>query len=83
MVLHEVIKVMHTDALASSSPLSYKEDDIQKPGDIKQLFSSITYSKVRRRLPSGVEVFHLQRGLLHAKKVAEFNLLHLDPASGV
>lgn len=45
MVLNEVISVMRMDALASSHPLSSKEDDIQTPFDIEQLFDSITYSK--------------------------------------
>lgn len=69
MVLNEVISVMSMDALASSHPLSSKEDDIQTPEDIKQLFDSITYSKVRRRLPSVMEVFHLQRGLLTLRRL--------------
>lgn len=56
MVLNEVIIVMGADALASSHPLSSKEDDIQTPDDIKWLFDSITYSKVRRCLPSAMEV---------------------------
>lgn len=38
---------MAVDALASSHPLSSKEEDVQKPEDISQLFDSITYSKVQ------------------------------------
>ncbi|XP_041643447.1 aminopeptidase Ey-like isoform X2 [Cheilinus undulatus] len=45
IVLNEIIGVMGVDALASSHPLSSKEEDIQKPEDISQLFDSITYSK--------------------------------------
>ncbi|KAM9409837.1 aminopeptidase Ey-like isoform 1-T1 [Pholidichthys leucotaenia] len=45
IVLNEVIDVMAVDALATSHPLSSKEEDIQKPADISALFDSITYSK--------------------------------------
>lgn len=55
MVLNEVIRAMDVDALASSHPLSSKEDDVQTPEDIMQLFDTVTYSKVRRRLPSVME----------------------------
>ena len=46
IVLNEIIGVMTVDALASSHPLSSKEEDILKPEDISALFDSITYSKV-------------------------------------
>ncbi|XP_071345766.1 aminopeptidase Ey-like [Trachinotus anak] len=45
IVLNEIIGVMAVDALASSHPLSSKEEDIQKPEHISELFDSITYSK--------------------------------------
>ncbi|XP_034535383.1 aminopeptidase Ey-like [Notolabrus celidotus] len=45
IVLNEIVGVMGIDALASSHPLSTKEEEIQKPEDISQLFDSITYSK--------------------------------------
>ncbi|XP_070772420.1 aminopeptidase Ey-like isoform X1 [Enoplosus armatus] len=45
IVLNEIIGVMAVDALASSHPLSSKEEDILKPEQISQLFDSITYSK--------------------------------------
>ncbi|XP_008283094.1 aminopeptidase N-like [Stegastes partitus] len=45
IVLNEIIGVMGVDALASSHPLSSKEEDIQRPEQITQLFDSITYSK--------------------------------------
>nr|XP_046263496.1 aminopeptidase Ey-like isoform X2 [Scatophagus argus] len=45
IVLNEITGVMGVDALASSHPLSSKEQDIEKPEDISQLFDSITYSK--------------------------------------
>lgn len=46
IVLNEITGVMGVDALASSHPLSSKEEDINTPADISQLFDSITYSKV-------------------------------------
>ncbi|XP_059208494.1 aminopeptidase Ey-like isoform X1 [Centropristis striata] len=45
MVMNEIIPVMGVDASASSHPLSSKEEDIQKPEQISELFDSITYSK--------------------------------------
>lgn len=45
IVLNEITGVMGVDALASSHPLSSREEDIQKPEHISQLFDSITYSK--------------------------------------
>ncbi|KAF7651509.1 hypothetical protein LDENG_00110130 [Lucifuga dentata] len=45
IVLDAIQGVMGVDALASSHPLSSKEEDILKPEDISQLFDSITYSK--------------------------------------
>lgn len=47
IVLNEITGVMGVDALASSHPLSSKEEDINTPADISQLFDSITYSKVQ------------------------------------
>ncbi|KAM7423676.1 hypothetical protein PAMA_000166 [Pampus argenteus] len=45
IVLNEIVGVMSVDALASSHPLSSKEEDVQKPEQISELFDSITYSK--------------------------------------
>ncbi|XP_067104988.1 aminopeptidase N-like [Osmerus mordax] len=45
IVLNEVHGVMAVDALASSHPLSSKEEDIMRPEQISELFDSITYSK--------------------------------------
>uniref|UniRef100_A0A3B4XXH8 Alanyl aminopeptidase, membrane n=1 Tax=Seriola lalandi dorsalis TaxID=1841481 RepID=A0A3B4XXH8_SERLL len=45
IVLNEIFGVMAVDALASSHPLSSKEEDILKPEHISELFDSITYSK--------------------------------------
>lgn len=46
IVLNDVHRVFAIDALASSHPLSSKEEDIQKPAQISELFDAISYSKV-------------------------------------
>ncbi|XP_034540681.1 aminopeptidase Ey-like [Notolabrus celidotus] len=45
IVLNDVHRVFAVDALASSHPLSSKEEDIQKPEQISELFDAISYSK--------------------------------------
>ncbi|XP_074533301.1 aminopeptidase N-like [Halichoeres trimaculatus] len=45
IVLNDVHRVFAIDALASSHPLSSKEEDIQKPEQISELFDAISYSK--------------------------------------
>ncbi|NWY31069.1 AMPN Aminopeptidase, partial [Pheucticus melanocephalus] len=45
MVLNELHAVMATDALASSHPLSFREDEINTPAQISEVFDSIAYSK--------------------------------------
>ncbi|KAF1591604.1 Aminopeptidase Ey, partial [Eudyptes moseleyi] len=45
MVLNEVYKVMATDALTTSHPLSFREDEINTPAQISEVFDSISYSK--------------------------------------
>ncbi|CAL9697081.1 unnamed protein product [Knipowitschia caucasica] len=45
MVLNDVHRVFAIDALTSSHPLSSKEEDIQKPEQISELFDAISYSK--------------------------------------
>ncbi|KAL6107437.1 anpep [Pungitius sinensis] len=45
IVLSDVHRVFAIDALASSHPLSSKEEDIQKPAQISELFDAISYSK--------------------------------------
>uniref|UniRef100_A0A8C7KII2 Aminopeptidase n=1 Tax=Oncorhynchus kisutch TaxID=8019 RepID=A0A8C7KII2_ONCKI len=47
IVLGDVHRVFAVDALASSHPLSSREEDIQKPEQISELFDAISYSKVR------------------------------------
>ncbi len=45
-MLSDVHRVFAIDALASSHPLSSKEEDIQTPAQISELFDAISYSKV-------------------------------------
>ncbi|XP_069722798.1 aminopeptidase N [Phaenicophaeus curvirostris] len=45
MVLNELYTVMATDALATSHPLSFREDEINTPAQISEVFDSIAYSK--------------------------------------
>uniref|UniRef100_G3PPF5 Aminopeptidase n=1 Tax=Gasterosteus aculeatus aculeatus TaxID=481459 RepID=G3PPF5_GASAC len=45
IVLNQIVGVMSVDALASSHPLSSKEEDVLTPDQISELFDSITYSK--------------------------------------
>ncbi|NXA89131.1 AMPN Aminopeptidase, partial [Melanocharis versteri] len=45
MVLDELHAVMATDALASSHPLSFREEEINTPAQISEIFDSIAYSK--------------------------------------
>lgn len=47
MILNEIRGAMAMDSMASSHPLSSKEEDVMTPEDISQLFDSITYSKVQ------------------------------------
>lgn len=50
IVLQDVHRVFAIDALASSHPLTSREEDIQKPAQISELFDAISYSKVRVRV---------------------------------
>ncbi|NXE81336.1 AMPN Aminopeptidase, partial [Cochlearius cochlearius] len=45
MVLNEVYRVMATDALTTSHPLSFPEDEINTPAQISEVFDNIAYSK--------------------------------------
>ncbi|KAF4094944.1 hypothetical protein G5714_024022 [Onychostoma macrolepis] len=45
IVLNDVHKVFAIDALASSHPLSSKEEEIQRPEQISEVFDTIAYSK--------------------------------------
>ncbi|XP_073724650.1 alanyl (membrane) aminopeptidase b, tandem duplicate 1 [Misgurnus anguillicaudatus] len=45
IVLNDVHRVFAIDALASSHPLSSKEEDVQRPEQISEVFDTISYSK--------------------------------------
>ncbi|XP_045894112.1 aminopeptidase Ey-like isoform X1 [Micropterus dolomieu] len=45
IVLSDIHRVFAIDALASSHPLSSKEEDVEKPSQISELFDAISYSK--------------------------------------
>ncbi|KAJ1180032.1 hypothetical protein NDU88_005257 [Pleurodeles waltl] len=45
IVLNDVHKVMAVDALASSHPLTTKEEEINTPAEISEVFDTISYSK--------------------------------------
>ncbi|KAL0978004.1 hypothetical protein UPYG_G00164620 [Umbra pygmaea] len=45
MVLYDVHKVFAVDALASSHPLSRKEEEVNQPAEISEMFNTISYSK--------------------------------------
>ncbi|KAM9861189.1 aminopeptidase Ey-like [Aulostomus maculatus] len=66
IVLNEIVGVMAVDALASSHPLSSKEEDVLTPEHIGELFDSITYSKgaaVLRMLSEFITEAVFSRGL--------------------
>ncbi|NXC97425.1 AMPN Aminopeptidase, partial [Certhia familiaris] len=66
MVLNEVYEVMATDALASSHPLSFREEEINTPAQISEVFDSIAYSKgasVLRMLSSFLSEEIFKKGL--------------------
>ncbi|XP_034534537.1 aminopeptidase N-like [Notolabrus celidotus] len=45
IILYDVHKVFAVDALASSHPLSRREDEVNDPAQINEMFNSISYSK--------------------------------------
>ncbi|NXW77625.1 AMPN Aminopeptidase, partial [Hirundo rustica] len=66
MVLNELHAVMATDALASSHPLSFREEEINTPAQISEVFDSIAYSKgasVLRMLSSFLSEEIFKKGL--------------------
>ncbi|XP_059570461.1 aminopeptidase N [Alligator mississippiensis] len=66
MVLNDVYRVMEVDALASSHPLTFQEDEINTPAQISEVFDSISYSKgasVLRMLSAFLTEERFKRGL--------------------
>uniref|UniRef100_A0A671Y3W1 Aminopeptidase n=1 Tax=Sparus aurata TaxID=8175 RepID=A0A671Y3W1_SPAAU len=46
ILLYDVHKVFAVDALASSHPLSRREDEVNDPAQISEMFNTISYSKI-------------------------------------
>ncbi|XP_067327470.1 aminopeptidase N [Anolis sagrei] len=66
MVSNEMYRVMAIDALASSHPLSFLENEINSPAEISEVFDSIAYSKgasVLRMLSEFLTEERFKRGL--------------------
>ncbi|XP_060116224.1 aminopeptidase N [Heteronotia binoei] len=72
MVSNDVYRVMALDALATSHPLSFREEEIQRPTQISEVFDAIAYSKgasVLRMLSEFLTEDRFKQGLqsyLHA-----------------
>ncbi|XP_077419319.1 aminopeptidase N-like [Vanacampus margaritifer] len=45
IILDDVQQVLNLDALASSHPLSWREDEVNTPAQISEIFNTISYSK--------------------------------------
>uniref|UniRef100_A0A8C5M5S6 Aminopeptidase n=1 Tax=Leptobrachium leishanense TaxID=445787 RepID=A0A8C5M5S6_9ANUR len=76
IVLDDVHRVMAVDALASSHPLTSKEEEVNTPAEISQLFDSITYSKgasVIRMLSDFISEDLFKKGLATYLKAFEYN----------
>ncbi|NXO19972.1 AMPN Aminopeptidase, partial [Cisticola juncidis] len=76
MVLNEVHDVMATDALASSHPLSFREEEINTPAQISEVFDSIAYSKgasVLRMLSSFLSEDIFKKGLQSYLHIFSYN----------
>lgn len=47
IILYDIYRAFAADSLVSSHPLSCKEEEVNTPSEITQMFNSISYSKVR------------------------------------
>ncbi|XP_075898964.1 aminopeptidase Ey-like [Nelusetta ayraudi] len=75
IVLGDVHRVFAVDALTSSHPLSSKEEDIQRPAQISELFDAISYSKgasVLRMLSDFLSEDIFKKGLTSYLKQFEY-----------
>lgn len=45
-ILYDLQKVFAVDALASSYPLTRREEEVNAPAEISEMFSTISYNKV-------------------------------------
>ncbi|XP_077452228.1 aminopeptidase Ey-like isoform X2 [Stigmatopora argus] len=82
IVLNDMHRVFAIDALTTSHPLSSKEEDIQKPAQISELFDAISYSKgasVLRMLSDFLSEEVFTKGLQTYLKEFEFgNAVYTD-----
>uniref|UniRef100_A0A672ZLD5 Aminopeptidase n=1 Tax=Sphaeramia orbicularis TaxID=375764 RepID=A0A672ZLD5_9TELE len=82
IVLNDVHRVFAIDALTSSHPLSSREEDIQRPEQISELFDAISYSKgasVLRMLSDFLTEEVFQHGLQTYLKTFQFqNAVYTD-----
>ncbi|KAJ6662846.1 hypothetical protein lerEdw1_011050 [Lerista edwardsae] len=76
MVSNDMYRVMATDALASSHPLSFKENEINTPAQISEVFDSIAYSKgaaVLRMLSEFLSEDLFKKGLQSYLQAFQYN----------
>ncbi|KAM5171354.1 aminopeptidase N-like [Mantella aurantiaca] len=82
IVLYDLHRVMAVDALVSSHPLTSKEDEVNSPSEISELFDSIAYSKgasVIRMLSSFLTEELFVEGLASYLKAFEYaNTVYTD-----
>ncbi|KAM4602814.1 aminopeptidase Ey-like [Polymixia lowei] len=82
IVLYDVHKVFAVDALASSHPLSRREEEVNEPAQISQMFNTISYSKgaaVLRMLSDFLTEAVFARGLSsYLNKFAFNNTVYTD-----
>lgn len=46
MILYDLQRAFAVDSLTSSHPLSRKEEEVNTPSEISEMFNTISYSKV-------------------------------------
>ncbi|XP_022595280.1 aminopeptidase N-like [Seriola dumerili] len=82
IILYDVHKVFAVDALASSHPLSRREEEVNEPAQISEMFNTISYSKgaaVLRMLSEFLTEPVFARGLSsYLNKFAFSNTVYTD-----
>uniref|UniRef100_A0A665W372 Aminopeptidase n=1 Tax=Echeneis naucrates TaxID=173247 RepID=A0A665W372_ECHNA len=79
MILYDVHKVFAMDALASSHPLSRREEEVNEPAQISEMFNTISYSKgaaVLRMLSDFLTEPVFARGLSAVDNTPDVHLPH-------
>ncbi|KAH0620152.1 hypothetical protein JD844_014785 [Phrynosoma platyrhinos] len=86
MVSNDMYRVMAIDALASSHPLSFREEEINTPAEISEIFDAIAYSKgasVLRMLSEFLTEERFKRGLqLTGPGLVQAHELAHEPTKG-